>query len=59
MTNDHVNNEDNITGETIKAQHLLIQIPIRELHNYLIQPPSEGGFYDARSESDELIIGDN
>ena len=56
--NDHVNIKDNTTYEVIKTWKLLIQIPIRELHHYWIEPPSEGGFSGARSESGDLIIGD-
>ena len=40
----------------MKTQKLRIKIPIRKLHNDLIKPPSEGGFYGARSESGDVII---
>ena len=58
MDNAHVNIKDNTTGEFIKTKTLLIQIPIRELHNWLIKPPSYIRFSGARLESGEVIIGD-
>ena len=39
LTNIHVKTKDNTTDEVIKAQNLLIQIQIRELHNWLIKLP--------------------
>ena len=37
---------------------MIIKIPIRELHGDLIKHPLEDGFYGARSESGDVIIGD-
>ena len=51
LTNDHVIIKYHITGELKKIQKLLIQIPIRELHNYWTKPRSEGDFTVAGSES--------
>ena len=33
--------KENTTSEVIKMKKLLIKIPIREVQNYLIKPPSE------------------
>ena len=58
MTIYHLDIKDNKKGKIIKSQKLLIQIPIRELQNSLIKPPSESVFSGARLESDEVITGD-
>ena len=57
MKSCHANIIDNTTYEVIKRV-LLIQIPIRELHNDLMEYPLEGGFDGVRLESGEVIIGD-
>ena len=42
----------------IKKHKLLIQIKIREQHNHLIKPSSEGGFDGVKLEPGDVIIGD-
>lgn len=42
----HIYIIDNRIGEVIKTQRILIQMPVRELHNELIKPPSEGVFLE-------------
>ena len=36
-----------INGFMVKKQKHLLQMPVRELHNDMILPSSEGGFYGA------------
>ena len=48
LENDHINFKYNRTGGFIRTEKLLIQITIIHLQNYLLQPPSEGGFDGAR-----------
>ena len=58
MKNIHVNIKGHKTGKVIKIHKLLIQIKIREQHNHLIKPSSEGGFDGVKLEPGDVIIGD-
>ena len=58
MKNDQVNIKVHKTGKVIKTHKLIIQIKIREQHNDLIKPSSEGGFAGVRLEPGDVIIGD-
>ena len=44
--------------DPVLMEKLLIQISIRELHNDLVKPMSEGGFAGARDKEGNIIIGD-
>jgi hypothetical protein len=48
----------NSEGIKERVSKLLLEIPIRELHNDLILPPREGGLADARDASGNVIISD-
>ena len=48
----------NSEGIKERVSKLLLEIPIRELHNDLILPPREGGLADARDDSGNVIISD-
>ena len=45
LINDHFNIKDYRTGELIKTQTLIIQVPSREFYNHLIKPLPEGVFF--------------
>ena len=51
LKNDHININNDVTGELMKTKKLLNKMSIRELHNDLIKPPSEGGFFGSSYES--------
>ena len=38
---------------------LLLQVPVRELHNSLVSDPNDGGMKDARDEDGKIIISDS
>ena len=38
---------------------LLLQVPVRELHNSLVSDPNDGGLKDARDEDGKIIISDS
>ena len=38
---------------------LLLQVPVRELHNSLVSDPNYGGLKDARDENNNIIISDS
>ena len=45
-------------GTKEKIPKLLITIPIRQLHNDMIEPPENGGLEGVRNEKGEVIISD-
>ena len=45
-----------VNGTIVKKQKRLIQISVRELHNDLILPASQGGFYGARNKYGKVCI---
>ena len=45
-------------GTLVNKQKNLLQIPVRELHNDMIFPNSEGGFSGARTVDENMCIGD-
>ena len=55
MTNVHVNIKDNKTGEFIRVKNILIQGPIKKLHNDILKPSSEVSFVGARLELGYII----
>ena len=44
-------------GSLIKKQNHLLQISVRQLHNDMILPSSQGGFSDARTDYGNICIG--
>ena len=47
-----------VNGNLLKNHNHLLQISVCGLHNDLILPVSQGGFYDARDENGIVCIGD-
>ena len=47
-----------INGTLVRKQNHIPQIPVRELHNDMILPSSEGGFSGARTVDGHIFIGD-
>ena len=43
---------------TLVNKNNILQISVRELHNYMILPSSEGGFPGARTIDGNLFLGD-
>ena len=38
---------------------ILLQVPVRELHNSLVIYPNDGGLKDARDENNNIIISNS
>jgi len=47
-----------VTGEKERVPKLLLQIPVRELHNDLLKPVEEGGLLEARDNNGRALISD-
>jgi hypothetical protein len=47
-----------VTGIKERVPKLLLQIPVRELHNDLLKPVEEGGLLEARDENGIALISD-
>ena len=47
-----------INGTQVKKQKHILQIPVRELHNDMILPSYERGFFGARTIDGNICIGD-
>ena len=47
-----------INGNLVKKQKYLPQISVRDLHNDMVLPSSQGDFYGARTIDGNICIGD-
>jgi hypothetical protein len=59
ITNDTLLLRDRETGVVTRVPKLLLEIPIRELHNDLIASPESGGLAEARDAKGDVIISDS
>jgi hypothetical protein len=58
ISNDVLLKLDPVTGIKERVPQLLLQIPVRELHNDLLKPIEEGGLLEVRDENGIALIRD-
>ena len=58
ITRDTLLVKNPLTGLKERTGKLLLEIPVRELHNDMLLPTIEGGFAGARDEDGKIIISD-
>jgi hypothetical protein len=50
--------KDPVTSEKSRVAKLLLEIPVRELHNNLLAPVQEGGLAESRDSAGAILISD-
>jgi hypothetical protein len=58
IANDALLKMDPVTGKKERVPKLLLQIPVRELHNNLLKPVEEGGLPEAHDDNGRALISD-
>jgi hypothetical protein len=58
ITRDTLLVKNKVTGEKERVGKLLLEIPVRELHNDMLLPVNKGGFAGAFDENGSVIISD-
>ena len=58
ISNDALLKLNPVTGKKERVPKLLLQIPVRELHNDLLKPVEEGGLAEARDDDGRALISD-
>ena len=50
---------DTLKINGVRVGKLLLEVPVRELHNSMIAPVDEGGLACVRNEANEVTVGDS
>jgi hypothetical protein len=58
ITRDTLLVKNKVTGEKERIGKLLLEIPVRELHNDMLLPVNKGGFAGAFDENNQIITSD-